>query len=325
MTRCTISNDWAYRGIPSTVLENGDLRVLILTGKGADVSEIVYKPLTLNLLFRNPWGPRSPKLFPTVSPHNEMFRDFTGGGWSDILPNAGDPCDFGGAHFGLHDETPLLEWSSEITERTDERVSAMLSVRLKKYPFSVRKLVSLDSLNNLTITETVENESKQDLPFSWLIHPTFSTEFAEPGTVLEFDGSRMFLAGDGAEKPLGFPLFTDRDGANRDVRVVPPADFITNDTLVVDGLKEGRYSIVNKRLGIRFTLTWDKAIFPYIWYYRSLGGKDYPYYGRSRFVALEPSSSKSGGLAAQVAASDALTLGAGKTLTTTMTANVGTP
>ena len=93
MAGCSISDEWAFRGIRATILENDELRVVVLPGKGTDISEISFKPLNMNLLFRNPWGPRAPRRFPNVSPHQETFRDYTGGGWSDILPNAGAPCE----------------------------------------------------------------------------------------------------------------------------------------------------------------------------------------------------------------------------------------
>ncbi|MDA4112599.1 MAG: DUF4432 family protein [Thaumarchaeota archaeon] len=319
--RPTISNEWRFRGIDTTVMENRELRVAILHGKGTDITELVYKPLGLNLLFRNPWGPRSPSLVPNVSPHSSTFRDFTGGGWSDILPNAGDPCEFRGASFGLHDETPLLAWSSDVEEVSDERVSARFRVRLNRYPFAVDKLVTLDSENRLTITETVENASKEELPFSWLVHPTFSSEFVG-GASLDLSASSISVMEDSGGKPWRFPRYLDSDGVERDVSLVPPMDTVVNSTLLLSGIEEGRYSIINRRLALRFSMSWDKTVFPYLWYYRSLNATGYPFYGRSRFIALEPSTSKTAGLAVQSSSNDLLFLGAGKSLTTTMVASV---
>jgi galactose mutarotase-like enzyme len=320
-TYCSVSNEWAFRGIDSTVMENQDLRVLILHGKGTDISEIVYKPLGLNLMFRNPWGPKSPRLFPNVSPHSATFRDYTGGGWSDVLPNAGDPCDFKGARFGMHDETPLLAWSSRIEENSRTKVSARFDVKLNKYPLSVSKLVSLDTRNRLTIVESITNESKDALPFSWVVHPTFSTAFVDETARLDLSASKISVMETGSES-YAFPRYVDSDGVERDVRRAPPLDATIDSTLLLSGVKEGRYSITNPGLGLRFTLTWDLAVFPYVWYYRSINAKGYPYYGRSRFVAVEPCTSRTGGLVNQVAAKDAPSIGPGKTLTTTMVATV---
>jgi galactose mutarotase-like enzyme len=323
MNSCSISNDWTFRGIEATVLENRELRVVVLHGKGTDISELVYKPLNLNVLFRNPWGPRSPHRFPNVSPHPSTFRDYTGGGWSDILPNAGEPCEFRGARFGLHDETPLLAWSSQIEEESSERVSARFLVRLNKYPLAVDKLVSLDSGNRLTITETVENDSQERLPLSWLVHPAFSPAFADGSSSLELSATSISRMDDPGGRSWPFPLFLDSDGVERDVRSIPQQGTTLDSTLVLSGMDEGRYSIMNSELGLRFTLTWDLEVFPYLWYYRSLSAPGYPYYGRSRFIALEPCTSKASGLVAQAGSDDALFLEGGESVTTSMVATLG--
>jgi hypothetical protein len=257
LSGCTISNDWTFRGIEATVMENEQLRVVLLPGKGTDISELVYKPLNLNILFRNSWGPRSPRLFPNVSP-NSTFRDYTGGGWSDILPNAGDPCEFRGARFGLHDETPLLAWSSSIEEDSRDLVSALFRVRLNRYPFEVRKLVSLETNNRLTITETIQNNSSERLPFSWLVHPAFSSAFAGPSSFLELQAKNISRMDDSSETRWRFPRFTDSDGAERDVTTIPASSTRLNNTLVLSELEEGRYSIINPTLNLKFTLSWEQ-------------------------------------------------------------------
>jgi len=316
----SVSNEWTFRDIEATVMEGEEMRVVLLQGKGADISEVVFKPLNLNVLFRNPWGPRNPRLYPTIAPHASAFRDYTGGGWSDILPNAGDACTVKGARFALHDETPLLNWSSSVEEASPDRVSALFRVKLVKYPFEIRKLVSLETGNRLTITETVRNESRERLPFSWLVHPAFSPAFAEPSAPLELHARWISVMGDA--RTWDYPAFVDVDGIERDASLVPSAETKLDSTLVLGGLDAGRYSITNPALGLRFTLAWDKEVFPFLWYYRSLGAEGYPFYGRSRFIALEPSTSRVSGLAAQVAADDARWLEADESLTTEMVATL---
>jgi galactose mutarotase-like enzyme len=320
MSRFSASAEWAYRGIQATLLEGPKLRVAVLHGKGTDISEIVFKPLNVNLLFRNPWGPKSPALNPPVSPHSQMFRDYTGGGWSDVLPNAGDPCEVGGASFGLHDETPLLSWEVTGTEESGDSASASFRVELKKYPFVVTKKVEVRGEDEVSVTETVENASKRPLPYSWLVHPAFSGEFADGSARLEIPAKKVSVMG--GRKAWPYPYFRDVDGAERDVRKVPSRETVLDSTLVLSGLEEGRYSLVNDRLGIAFRLSWDKEVFPYLWYYRSLSAPGYPYFGRSRFIALEPCTSASSGLASQIGADDAPVLQAGEKVTTRVVATV---
>ncbi len=326
MRGCTITDEWSFRGLDTVILENDELRIVVLSGKGTDISEVTFKPLCLNLLFRNPWGPKSTKIFPPISPHPELFRDYTGGGWSDIIPNAGAPCNYKGARLGLHDETPLLNWSSEILDRSKSEVSARFKVELRKFPISVEKTISLNENNLLTIKERLTNLStSQDVHFSLLTHPTFSWDFVK-GAEIEVDAKKICRIGDGINSKIeefDFPSFREVSGLiNREIRVIPKESKVLNDTVVMSELKTGRYSIANNSIGLRFTLDWPIEIFPYLWYYRSIKSQDYPYYGRSKFIALEPCTSLRSGLESQVLANDSPTLAAGTRLTANIRASV---
>lgn len=318
---CTISDEWKFRDIETMIMENNDLRVVILTGKGTDISEILYKPLGINILFRNPYGPRNLNQAVSLSPNNQIFRDYTGGGWSDILPNAGAPSQYSGIAFGLHEETPLLRWSSEITESSGSAVSAVFRVNLIRYPFSVYKKITLDDSNRILIQESVSNNSNQDLPFSWLIHPTFSRDFACDGARISIEGKRIHRM---SEKPVewDFPYFTEPDGHKVDFRTIPSRDSLVDDTVVLSGLKSGRYSVLNPKLRLRFTLEWPAELFRYVWYYRNYSSRGYPYYGRSKFIALEPCTSLRSGLSSQVKHGDAVMLEAGRSISASFLAKV---
>jgi len=320
MEKLSVSTEWAFRGIEATILENKELRVVILHGKGADISEIQYKPYNLNLLFRNPWGPRRLDE-PCPSPvEGQAFRYYTGGGLSDILPNAGEPCIFLGTRFGLHDETPLLKWSVKNLEKSDEMVSALFAAELTKYPFSVEKKISLDRYNRIVIEESIKNDSKNRLPYSWLIHPTFSNTFANEYATLNMEAKKISKIGE--KEKWDFPTFLDDDGTIRNFNELPSSNSIVDSTLVVSGLKEGRYVIQNLHLGLSFELSWDKERFPYLWYYRSINSPRYPYFGRSSFIALEPCTSRFSGLAKQVEEGDAPYIDLGKEVKSTITATV---
>ncbi|MFI5420266.1 MAG: DUF4432 family protein, partial [Nitrososphaerales archaeon] len=323
---CTVSDDWNFRGIATVIFENRNLRLVVLSGKGTDISEITFKSLDLNLLYRNPWGPKSPKQVPVVSPHNEIFRDYTGGGWSDIIPNAGVSCEFLGTKFGLHDETPLLEWSHKILEDKGKEVSVKFWTNLKKYPFHVEKTMMLNDSNELKITEAITNNGRHDLPFSWLVHPTFSSKFLDGDSTLNIPCTRIQHLSEienHEKKSWAYPFFVDVDGSSKDVRKLPFSDTsILDDTLILSGLDTGHYDLANPKLGIRFSLEWDDKIFPNVWYYRSINSQNYPYFGRSQFIAVEPCTSMHSGLANQVRYGDARVLQGGESLSTELTMSV---
>jgi galactose mutarotase-like enzyme len=214
-----------------------------------------------------------------------------------------------------------LQWSAVVGTRSGRSASAIFEVALVKYPFHVRKQMTLSSENDITVVETVENKSEQTLPFSWLIHPTFSWDFVGSGALLDIPAetiSRM----DSTAKTWDAPEFVDSDGKKRRVNEMPSKDSVLDSTLVLSDLRKGRYAVRSEKLRLAFELSWDKKVFPYLWYYRSINAQNYPYFGRSRFIALEPCTSRYSGLAKQVEESDAPALGPGEKLTTTIVARV---
>src|SRR5258708_33331200 len=93
------------------------------------------------------------------SGQGNAFLDYYPGGWQEILPNFGDPCEYKGAMFGLHDEVSLLPWDYSILEDDPQCVSVALEVRCIHTPFRLRKTLTLRSSHMLAIDERVPNES----------------------------------------------------------------------------------------------------------------------------------------------------------------------
>lgn len=65
----------------------------------------------------------------------------------------------------------------------------------------------------------------------------------------------------------------------------------------VSGLQEGRYELINHNRGLGMRMTWDLSVFRYLWVWGLYCGIDeYPWYGRSYVMAVEPWSSMPGRL-----------------------------
>ena len=70
----------------------------------------------------------------------------------------------------------------------------------------------------------------------------------------------------------------------------PPADSRFEDNLFVT-MKEPWYAIRNSKAGLTVGVSWDLNVLPSLWFWLNNGALDYPWWGRSYNLGLEPSSS----------------------------------
>lgn len=296
-----ISTDWTYKGMQTLILENEYLRIVSLLDKGSDIIEILYKPLDVDFLWHSPIGYRNPVMFvESCSRSDGSFLDYYGGGWQDILPNAGSPCKHRGVEWGQHGETALIPWRCKIEKEEEQEVSAHLMVKCYRYPFSVDKWLTLRQGEKiLTIREKITNNSEQDLEFSWLQHIAFGEPFLQPGNIINI-GAREAIV-HSPEIPYStlppgekftWPIVKNKEGKTVDLSVIPKRDVKGHDLIYIINVEKGWYSLTNTSMKLGFGLIWDRKVFPHIWFWRPLGGCwDHPWFGRAWAIALEPCTS----------------------------------
>lgn len=289
--------DFVYRGHRLISLENERLRVVMAPDKGADILELLYKPLDVECLWRSRAGLRpEPVRFssPLATGH---FREYFPGGWHLMLPNGPEPCTHRGAEFGFHGEATLLPWDCAIERDDPERIDVSFRVRTHRIPLFVERHVSLEQGSaTLRVTECVVSEAGHRVEILWGHHPTF-------GWPLVDAGSRIFLpactAVVGEQLPTGsrlapgqrrpWPVLAGADGREVDVSTVPAASLRFHDFVRIEDLAGGWFAIVNPARPVGLALSWDHRLFPVLglWHVWG-GGPDYPWYGAPHLLALEP-------------------------------------
>ncbi|MCL4378628.1 MAG: hypothetical protein M1409_09710 [Actinobacteria bacterium] len=69
-------------------MENELIKVSILSDKGTDIFEFLYKPLDLDLMWHSFNGIKDPSRFiPTIQHSGGPFLDYYEGGWQELFPN----------------------------------------------------------------------------------------------------------------------------------------------------------------------------------------------------------------------------------------------
>jgi len=333
---CRISDAWTYAGMRTLILENELLRVTLLLDKGSDIVEFRYKPLDLDVLLSMPGGLRNPMQGLPSTPSANPFMNNYAGGWNEVLPNGGPETAYKGAGYGQHGEISLIPWEHAILEDSPFAVAVRLWVRPIRTPFLVEKVLRLrPGRAVMEIEEQVTNEAGEPLHLMWGQHIAFGRPFLDEGAVIDVPACRLMAheAMPGYE-PRRFepgasgtwPRIPASGGGIADASEVPaygPAQ--AQEMAYLAELSEGWYAITNPLRAVGFGISFDPALFRFIWYWQQLGdvAKGYPWWGRLHTTALEPwTSYPTGGLAEAIANGSALLLAPGRQIRTRLCAVV---
>ena len=321
---CRVSDSWTYRGVDTAVIENEQLRVVVLTGKGADIFQLVHKPTDVDFLWRSPWGVRDPSKFTSTTGSGVgVWLDHYEGGWQTVFPGGGYPSEYRGAEIGLHAEANTMPWDCAIVEDTPERVSIRFCVRTYRTPFFFEKTLTLRSGSPvLEIDEALTNEAEERMHCVWGQHIALGPPFLSGDCFIDLPGGRLLthpVDWDAANrlKP-GFdgpwPWAERKDGTRVDMRRITPKDERVHEMSYVTDMPDGWYAVTNGRTGVGLGVAFPQDLFRYLWYWQSLGGGyGYPWYGRTYNVGIEPFTSYTNeGLQQAVENGTALVLGPGE-------------
>lgn len=327
---CRISDSWTFRGHKTVIMENEQIRVVVLVDKGADIYQFVHKNSDTDFLWRSPWGVRSTSSFlPTTG--NEVWMDTYEGGWQTVLPGGGSPSVYGDADMGLHAEVNTIPWDCVILEDTPNRVKAKFSVRTYRTPFFFEKILTLElGRPVLTLDQRLTNESEEDVHCVWGEHIALGAPFLSDKCIIDLPQGKIINHPDSfhennklqAGLESEWPFTKLSDGAVYDLSKIPGKNFCSYDISYITNMAEGWYGVTNTEVGVGFALAYPVSHYKYLWYWQSFGGASgYPWYGRTYNVGLEPFTSYTNeGLVKAVENGSALLVRAGQSIESQLSA-----
>lgn len=298
-------------------LENEWLTVVVLVGKGADVWQLVYKPLGLDLLLKTKSGLQPLRGRDLRSEPLDHYAKPYPGGWQELLPNR---ARFGSREIGpdREGESACVPWEYELRRDETGEVAVRCRAALRDTPLTAVKEFRLRAGEpELFIEEEVGAVGNDPVRLIWTHHPAFGAPMVEKSARIALPPeSRAFQAlwyemtPNAIERLSSFEeevgAVTLDNGRSKDLREAEESGPEGDDCYVaLFGFSEAVAGIDNSRLGIGLRLTWDREIWPYLRYWSSNNEEIYT-------VALEPTNSRYSAIEDSLRHGEALTLHPGE-------------
>jgi hypothetical protein len=312
-------------GWEAVTLEDDDLSVTVLPGKGAEVTSLVHRASGTDVLFAAPWGLQPPGSPPREGSDGAPFLENYAGGWQELFPTAGDPCEHRGRSLPFHGEVATVPWRW----RALDDAGLGLSVDCPISPLRLEREMRLGG-GALRVDQTAVNLSDEAEEIVWghllVLGPPLVAAGARlltPArtivTIPElWEQTARLEPGQRSRWPMG----RLRDGGEVDLSQIPGEEAGSHDDVYLTDLDGGWAEVVNDALDLRVRLDWDPQVFRWIISWQPYGGARAMPLAGAYALGVEPWVS-GGDLAAAAAAGEAHVLEPHGRLSTTVTVTIG--
>jgi len=308
----TIETSRSFRPHRAVVLENRNLRVVVLPELGGRIWSVRYKPHDRELLWHNPRIP------PQSAPFGAVFDNAWCGGWEEMFPSPA-PCVIQGESYPDHGEVWCVPWKD--TASTDRgSVSLLLTCDARISAVQLQKQITLRAEEScLEVSYSLRNPTLADFPFIFALHPAFAVT---PGCRIDFPPMTVELDPTylgtltGVASPFAWPNAT-RNGKAVDLRHVPPHSSGEVYFFYGRGFQEGWCAVTDPASRLTWGLVFSPQFFRACWLFASYGG-----WRNHDLAILEPSTSFPQQMQEAIRNKTAAVLPAGGTVETCVTLQV---
>jgi galactose mutarotase-like enzyme len=265
----TVTSAWSYRGFQALVLENELLRVVVLPGHGARMTEMVSKAAGRDLLYHHPrFDVRAPVFGANVD-------DWWTGGIDEVAPT-GHPSIVNGEQLPFLGEFWSQAWEWAIEEDGPERVVVRFECGGIITPIRlVRHLELRANESFVRSSHRVINVGPEPVPFMWGIHPGLAIR---PGARIQAPaGEAIFAEGHpelGLEAGTRFPWpnLALPDGRTIDLSVARAPKPPSWELAYLNQLAGGWLAVTDPTTRTGFALAFDPVALPVVWLWGVYGG-----------------------------------------------------
>lgn len=251
------------------MLENDQLRAVILPELGGKLWSLVYKPVDREMLWHHP------RVFPRPVPFGATYDDWFCGGWDELFPNDA-PVTIAGESYPDHGELWSMPFEWELSARSAHEITLRLYRSGVVTDTEVEKWITLrDGEPMLRFRHRIANNAPVPLDFLWKLHPALNIS---PHARIDLPARRV-LVDPGFRDRLGpdvaefqWPIARAVAGTDVDMRHVPSADAATCDFFYAVELDAGWCALSDGVEQVGFGLAFDPAIFSSVWVFGAYRG-----------------------------------------------------
>lgn len=271
METCHITDEWAYRGMRTLILENAQLRATFLVDSGAKLHELIFRPLSRDFLWHNP----------RIEPRQPVFQAdvdaYWSGGLDECIPT-GHACTYKGESLPYLGEVWSLTWDYDILQRGPDEVGVHLWRPTPISPLLVERWIWLRRGEPiLRMRHRVTNLGATDLDFMWGLHPAWAVT---PKHRIDLPDCELVVEESTPDDHLGvrgthyrWPFATERmTGKQVDMRHVLEPEVRTTEFHFAYPIADGWFAITDTESEVGVGLVFPKEVFPVIWLWLSYGG-----------------------------------------------------
>jgi galactose mutarotase-like enzyme len=271
-----------YKDQEALILENESARAVLLPEWGAKTISLVHKGLGIETLWQNP----EPKFRRTV--YGDPYGDGEFAGFDEMFPTVSrcyyESPPWAGIEAPDHGEVWTVPWETAI-----EGDLATLSVHGTRFPYTLRKTVSLDGAR-LVARYAAENLSSEPMDFIWAAHPLFiATEgmrFIVPRGMTKAINAVPGLTLGSYGRELDFPLARGEGGGELRLDRVPKRNTTGYQKYwFAEKATEGWCMLRDDNTTLTIGLAFSRETVPYLGMWLNEGG-----YGGQYNIAPEPAT-----------------------------------
>jgi hypothetical protein len=262
-----LDSNWTYHGFQALVLENSQIRAVILPELGAKIWSLILKPADREMLWHNP------RLPPRPVPYGARYDDWFCGGWDELFPND-VPVTIGGEPYPDHGELWSMPFTWEIITSSPDEITIRLHRPGVVTTTNVEKWLTLRRDEpQLRLRYIFENNGPFPLDFLWKLHPALAIG---PASRIDLPASRVVVCDDFPQQiavpEFTWPHATDHNGQPLDPRRIPPPTAATAHFYYAVELTDGWCALTDTETRTGFGLAFDPATLSTVWVFGAYGG-----------------------------------------------------